>query len=368
MLRNWRKNMMKPKIRNLILCLTDACNYCCDYCYAAGEKTGIKNPCCMMGEEVAEKAVKLAAADGNSFFTVQFTGGEPLINFSLIKFVTELVETEKYPAKLQIQTNASLLTRKKAAYFKEHKIGIGISLDGVGEVNDHHRRTVDGGSAFKETVKALDLLAFMKMEVGMTCVITENNIRHLEKLADFIFYRANILKIGFDLLRKCGRGTALKPASPEDVKTYFSLFYKRMDYLKKLTALSPSVTQLESLKSNLKRNIKEDKIFYHCPAMQGEAAVVTPDGFIYVCPSFMGNSEFLIGDVERGLDLEAVERVQKQMYEAMSVCLHCKSFGFCGGGCFARVAGNGGKKAGEECAMQEAGMEYIENIRKQFKR
>ena len=93
----------KPVIRNLILSLTGQCNYACTYCYAA------YHPEKRMPPDTALKAVDMAGESGQPFI-LQFTGGEPLLEFSLIRAVTEHVEAKGFPAILQLQTNASFMT------------------------------------------------------------------------------------------------------------------------------------------------------------------------------------------------------------------------------------------------------------------
>lgn len=54
--------------------------------------------------------------------TVQFAGGEPLLNWELIEAVTEYVEKQRPGTRLQLQTNGISMDRQKADYIREHKI------------------------------------------------------------------------------------------------------------------------------------------------------------------------------------------------------------------------------------------------------
>ena len=96
-------------IKMLVLSLTGQCNFACRYCYAAEHDRS------MMSPETALAAVKLAAAGGERF-VIQFSGGEPLLNFACLQEVADYVHKEKLPAVLQLQTNGSLLTDKIAKY------------------------------------------------------------------------------------------------------------------------------------------------------------------------------------------------------------------------------------------------------------
>ena len=184
----------KPIIRNLILSLTGKCNYKCVYCYASC------HPEQEMTVETALRAADMAGKSGRPFI-LQFTGGEPLFAFHVLKAVTEYVEQKSYPAILQLQTNCSLMTSEIADYLKEHNIAVGVSLDGRPPVNDSLRKKKDGNSASEATIRGIRLLVAKKIPIGLTCVVTEANVKSLPGIVQMAFYLGNVRQIGFDLLR-----------------------------------------------------------------------------------------------------------------------------------------------------------------------
>ncbi|MBQ9636081.1 MAG: radical SAM protein [Acidaminococcaceae bacterium] len=339
----------KPVIRNLILSLTGQCNYACAYCYAACHPAG------RMPVETALQAVDLAGESGQPFI-LQFTGGEPLLAFSVLQAVTEHVEQKSYPAILQLQTNASLMTGEIADYLKEHKIATGISLDGRPPVNDSLRKMKDGGSASQATIRGIRLLADRKVPIGLTCVVTEANVKMLPGIVQMAYYLGNVRQIGFDLLRCQGRGTGLKPASPQAVTAAMEQCYALAKQLEASTGVHIRFSQLEKI-----RKIVSGKAcaFGQCYAMHGEEAYVTSDGKVYACSSLVGNEAFLLGDVWQGMDPEKTVQVGTLIAAAMKTCNACPHFTACGGGCFTRWWGRDGKAAEEECAMQQVFAKYI---------
>ena len=90
-------------IKMLVLSLTGQCNFVCRYCYAAEHDRS------MMSTSTALAAVKLAAAGGERF-VIQFSGGEPLLNFECLKAVVDYWHQEKNSAGLQLPNNSSFLT------------------------------------------------------------------------------------------------------------------------------------------------------------------------------------------------------------------------------------------------------------------
>ena len=338
----------KPVIRNLILSLTGSCNFACTYCYAA------YHPEMLMPEGTALKAVDMAG-ESRQPFILQFTGGEPLLAFSTIRAVTEYVEAKGYPAILQLQTNASLMTETNAEYLKKHKIAVGVSLDGRPPVNNSLRIMKDGNSASEATVRGIRLLAAKQIPIGLTCVVTDANVKSLNGIVQMAYYLGNVRQIGFDLLRCQGRGASLHPAAPQDVGLAMEQCYALAQQLEKATGIHIRFSQLEKI-----RKIVSGKAcsFGQCYAMHGEEAYVTSDGKIYACSSLVGDPAFLLGNVREGMDLEKTKRVGNFIAEAMQACHECPHLSVCGGGCFTRWQGRAGK-AEEECAMQQTFAKFI---------
>ena len=337
-----------PVIRNLILSLTGTCNYACAYCYAA------YHPEERMPVDTALKATDMAGKSGQPFI-LQFTGGEPLLAFPVIQAVTEHVEAKGYPAIIQLQTNASLMTDAIAEYLKHHKIAVGVSLDGRPPINDSLRKMKNGNSASEATIRGIRLLAAKKIPIGLTCVVTDANVRTLSGVVQMAYYLGNVRQIGFDLLRCQGRGIAQHPAKPQDVAMAVEQCYNLAQQLEIATGIHIRFSQLEKI-----RKIASGKAcsFGQCYAMRGEEAYITSDGKIYACSSLVGNPAFLLGNVWDGMDPEKTKQVGGIVAGAMQVCKECPQLSVCGGGCFARWQGRDGK-AEEECAMQQTFAKFI---------
>lgn len=332
-----------PVIRNLILSLTGACNYACVYCYAAFHPAEAMHP------EIALQAVDLAGRSRQPFI-LQFTGGEPLLAFDVLQRVTERVEECRYPAVLQLQTNASLLTDEIAVYLKQHKIAVGVSLDGRPAVNDSLRKSKEETSASEATIRGIRILAAHKIAIGLTCVVTAVNVKELSGIIQMAYYLGNVRQIGFDLLRCQGRGAGLESASPAEVEEAVREAWALSRIWEKATGIHVRFSQLERM-----RTIASGKAcpFGHCYSMHGEGAYVAADGKIYACSSLVGDPEFLIGDLcGSGFHAERARQVGEKIAAAMQACRTCSLFGVCGGGCFTRWRGRQDGKAGEECAMQ----------------
>lgn len=345
--------MQIPKIKNLVLSLTGQCNFACRYCYAAEHSTE------KMSVETALAAIDLAVSSlpqGESFI-IQFSGGEPLLNFATLQAVVEHVKQNKLPAVLQLQTNASLLTDEIARYLFKNKVAIGVSLDGKPGVNDKLRLTKAGKGATNLILQGLEVLKRNNIACGLTCVVTADNVKELAGIIDMAYFLGNVRKIGFDLLRGQGRGTGLTPPTEAEMLKSMEEVYTRVELLGKLAGYKIQIAQLERVKLLCGESCRQ---FGHCYAMNGEAAFVDATGKIYACSSLVGDADFYIGNVQDGLDLTLVENISRKISESMYFCRECTDFKLCGGGCFARWYGSGERVAyRSECAMKKTSIKKI---------
>ena len=340
--------MLTPKIKNLVLSLTGQCNFACRYCYAAEHNKE------MMSVEIALAAVKMAASslpEGEKFI-IQFSGGEPLLNFKVLHAVVSYVQENKVPAVLQIQTNGSLLSDQIAKYLFKNKVAIGVSLDGKPKVNDKLRLTKDGKGATEQILQGLEVLKRNNIACGITCVVTADNVNELAGIVEMAYFLGNVRRIGFDLLRGQGRGSGLVPPTEIEMAQAMEQVYLRNKLLSKMVGYEIKIAQQERAKLACTEECRE---FGHCYAMNGEAAFVEASGKIYACSSLIGDEEFYIGNVQDGLDVVLVNKVSSKISKSMFFCKECSDFKQCGGGCFARWYGSGEQVAYKsECALKRS--------------
>ena len=94
---------MERRRRLIVLWVTGTCQLSCKYCYATHRSSE------KMEESVAFAALQLFEKEP---LTVQFAGGEPLLNWELIEAVTEYVEKQRPGTRLQLQTNGISMDRR----------------------------------------------------------------------------------------------------------------------------------------------------------------------------------------------------------------------------------------------------------------
>ena len=333
------------KLKLLVMSLTGRCNLACRYCYASEQDPAT------MDWETCRRAIDLAAASGEPF-VLQLSGGEPLLALPLIRELTVYIRAEKIPARLQIQTNGTLLSEETADFLASARFAIGVSLDGRAAANDIARFYPDRRGAWADTVAGIRRLAHRGVGVGITTVVTAENVGTLADIVDVAYFLGNVRKIGFDLLRGQGRGAGQAAASPAAMEAALGAVLAREKELAALTGRHITFTQVAQARAIGAGNICG---FSHCHAMNGASAHVDARGRFYVCSSFVGDERFYIGNTVDGFDEDRLWETAALITRSMAFCSACPDFSACGGACFARWYG--GDRCGAdltECALKRA--------------
>lgn len=316
----------------LILSITGKCNYACTYCYASEHNQSV------MPLEVAIAALNEVSKRSSEPFALQFTGGEPLIYFEQVTQVIDYVKEHNIPAKIQIQTNGSLITPEIAKYLKKNRCGVGVSLDGDPKINCQTRPLLSGRDSTSKTIRGIQILKEHQVACGLTCVITKENVHHLDRIVDVAYYLGNVRKIGFNLLKRQGRGSKSIAPDYQEITEGVEKFFLRLKNIEKMAQMSIDVSQVMRAKSLASG---KSQCFDHCYAMTNQGLFVTPEGEYFACASLADNAEYRLGSISEGiLELDKT-RVANDVKNYMKNCFHCDDLALCGGGCFARWVDKG---------------------------
>lgn len=138
-------DLITRSLNYMILQVTRDCNFDCIYCqYARNTPIERNHSCEQMSLSIAEKAVNFLYDHSKNVNSINigFYGGEPLLNYSLIKKVVEYSQN-KFETKhvgYNITTNGSLLTEESINFLIENDFSLLISLDGPQDIQNRHRR------------------------------------------------------------------------------------------------------------------------------------------------------------------------------------------------------------------------------------
>lgn len=158
-----------PPVNSLMLMMTYACQFACDYCEVRRDPRSMSLP-------VIKQAIDLLLTTSAQQCQLRFWGGEPLLKWENVRravtYAEQRARKAKKAMKFMITTNGYLLDKDKLRYLKQHDFEIMFSLDGDKKVHDRHRRLKNGGGTFKKLSKNLQLLDSAKIPYFVNLVAT----------------------------------------------------------------------------------------------------------------------------------------------------------------------------------------------------
>jgi len=178
--------------------ITRACNLKCVHCYN-------DSGACKASDELSTAEAKGVINDLVQYGvpSVLFSGGEPLMRTDLFELIGYAVERGM---RAVISTNGTLITAEKARQIEQHGVSyVGISLDGIGPVNDKFRGVT---GAFVKTVEGIKNCQDAGVRIGLRLTLTKKNVQDLESLFDF-FESQQIERACFYHFVPSGRGGAM---------------------------------------------------------------------------------------------------------------------------------------------------------------
>lgn len=162
-----------------IFAVTNNCNNCCVYCQAKG--CGKLNN---MTEKVAEAALRRIAETPARSITIEFQGGEPLMNLPVIRYI--VLNARKFMPDKRIQfalvSNLSLMTDEIASFLLEHKVSVSTSLDGYKELHNWNRPAADGSSSFENMLAGKKKLEMVGIKTGAIQTTTAKALAYPGKI------------------------------------------------------------------------------------------------------------------------------------------------------------------------------------------
>ncbi|MBM6969025.1 thioether cross-link-forming SCIFF peptide maturase [Pseudoramibacter alactolyticus] len=327
-------------IKSMCLNVAHDCNLRCAYCFASqGDFNGDRD---LMPLEVGKKAFDFLVTQSKNRHNleVDFFGGEPLMNFQVVKnlvaYGRSLEKEYNKRFNFTMTTNAVLLNDENMRWIDDNMNNVVLSLDGRKAVNDHMRKTVSGGGSFDVIIENIKKMAALREASGKEYYVrgtyTKNN---LDFGKDVEFLAAQ----GF-------RSVSVEPVVTDETKNYAILegdvnrIKSEYDRLA-LAYLDKAARGLDYLFYHFMVNLDAGPCVYKrisgCGAGRDYVAV-TPQGTIYPCHQFVGNADFIMGNVDEGITNPQIkETFMGANLLKKEACRECWCRYFCGGGCHANA-------------------------------
>ncbi|MCH5254462.1 MAG: thioether cross-link-forming SCIFF peptide maturase [Lachnospiraceae bacterium] len=325
-------------VKALCLHIAHDCNLACKYCFAEeGEYHGRR---ALMSFEVGKKALDfLVANSGNRVnLEVDFFGGEPLMNWDVVKRLVEYgrsIEKEHNKKfRFTLTTNGILLNDEILEFVNREMGNLVLSIDGRKAVHDRMRPRRGGQGSYEEVVPKFQKAAKSRNQMNyyVRGTFTRNN-------PDFAEDVKHLADLGFEQI-------SVEPVVAEENADYSLREEDVPALLKEYDKLA-----LEYLK---RRNEGKAFNFFHfmidleggpCVAKRlsgcgsgSEYLAVTPWGDLYPCHQFVGQDKFLMGNVEEGITRPDIrEEFKNCNVYTKEKCRDCFAKFYCSGGCNANA-------------------------------
>ncbi|OAB43500.1 radical SAM protein [Paenibacillus glacialis] len=345
-------------IEQVILELTEKCNLRCKYCIYQEENIGYRNFSKKdVDWETAKKALDYISQNVGESLALTFYGGEPLINFELMRQCIEYSKTIMSDVNISVSftTNLTLVTDEIADYLSSlDKCSVLCSLDGPEKIQDYYRVTVDGSGSFSRAIKGLRRLveAFQDKpnhSLGINSVvcppyslgkIDELNafFKSLEWLPPEVNINCSYVDQGSIDWEQMG---VVKQEidfeefyASEEVSDPLGVWaFATIDNDDGITGMARDISQTKLLRIHNRVITDEPLLGIHmngCCIPGQRRLYVTTEGKFKVCER-MSNSPY-IGDIEHGIDIEAVYRSYFEEYSNKSIkhCSNCWAVRLCG--------------------------------------
>mgnify|MGYP000857875849 FL=1 len=323
-------------IKAMCLNIAHDCNLRCKYCFASTGDFGEGRK--LMSYETGKKAVDFLLQNSGDRVNLEmdFFGGEPLMNFETVKKIVEYARSQEpvYHKKFRftITTNGMLLTDDKIDFINREMSNVVLSIDGRKEVNDRMRPRVDGKGSYDKIIPMYKKLVDQRgeKEYYVRGTYTKYNL----DFSDDVFA---LLDAGFDqisvepVIADAEEPYAITEADlPRIFEEYERLMQKILDYeaTGKKFNFFHFMLDLDQGPCAIKR-------LRGC-GCGNEYVAITPDGDIYPCHQFVGQEEFLMGNVDEGITKpEIAEEFRGCSVYSKESCRTCFARFYCSGGCMA---------------------------------
>lgn len=323
-------------VKALCLHIAHDCNLACRYCFAEeGEYHGRR---ALMSFEVGKKALDfLIANSGNrKNLEVDFFGGEPLMNWQVVK---DLVAYGRSQEKIHhkqfrftLTTNGVLLNDEVMEFCNQEMGNVVLSIDGRKEIHDLMRPFRSGAGSYDLIIPKFQKFADSRNQdkYYVRGTFTRNNL-------DFAADVLHLADLGFQQI-------SMEPvvAAPSE------------DYAIREEDIPVICEQYDILAKEMIKRKKEGRgfnFFHFMIDLTGgpcvykrlsgcgsgtEYLAVTPWGDLYPCHQFVGEESFLLGNVDDGIVRKDIcEEFKNCNVYAKEKCQECFSRFYCSGGCAA---------------------------------
>ncbi|WP_024832119.1 radical SAM/SPASM domain-containing protein [Ruminiclostridium josui] len=360
-----------PSPQLCILHVSNICNLSCKYCYAHTDKSEKST----MSLDVMQKSIDRFMELPTNSLTIEFHGGEPLMQYRKIALACEYANNlkNKYNKSVTfaMQSNMTFLNDEILDMLKKYKILIRISLDGLKDMNDNYRVDKEGRGSFDKIVNNTQTLVKNGIRPEVVSVVTKKNVDYLREIFEF-FSSINLKRVRLMPFWVQGMGKEIDDdvVEPEYLADkYLELIAWIADHNRKIEDRNDHIKMLVLSKElEALHTFKRSFMCLRCPCGAGINMVdVSINGDIYPCEEMNEIAEFKIGNIRTHsiMDVLNNSKVVKELSERnpdnIEDCSVCAWKRHCQSGCANKNYQNFGsfETKSEKCQFYK---KYFENL------
>ncbi len=341
-----------------IIVVTLRCNHNCVYCHASAQDMNRAD--LDMDQATAEKAIDKIFQSPSRFIAIEFQGGEPLVNWPIVKFIIEKAKQKNKKAKKDLQirlvSNFDFMTEQRFKYLLDNKVSFCLSLDGPEKLHNQNRPVREaikqGGSNYQSIVswvkKFNALYPRLKnkgyiFRIAGRVTVSRASLSQAKQIVD------EYLKLGFDgfylhHLNPFGFSKESQNKIGYSAEEYINFYRKALDYIIQLNLKGKKFK--ERMAVTFLTKILTDRDPNHldyrspCGAGIGQLAY-NYNGDVYTCDegrmlSMMGDESFRLGNLAENSYQEIVgSPVTRTLcaascLEGVAGCSDCAYKPYCG--------------------------------------
>lgn len=329
----YAKYSVASPVKAMCLNIAHDCQLRCKYCFASTGDFGKGRK--LMSFETGKHAIDflLEKSGDRQNLELDFFGGEPLMNFKVVKQIVEYARSREaeYGKKFRftITTNGLLLDDEKIEFINKEMSNVVLSIDGRKSVNDYFRVLPNGQGCYDMILPKYKKLVEGRgdKEYYVRGTFTNKNLDFSEDV--FALYEAGFDQISIEPVVGEGDEYALTEKElPAVFKEYEVLAQKILD--------------------NEKKGGKFNFFHFMIDLDQGPCAIkrlrgcgcgndyvaITPDGDIFPCHQFVGIDEYKMGNIDEGTFNQEMKAdfANCHVYSKPD-CRKCWAKFYCSGGC-----------------------------------
>lgn len=298
---------------NIELAITDRCNLGCKYCY-------VKNRNNTMTKDTLLRCIPKIHQYMQTFkddtYSISYFGGEPLMNFDLIKFAYEIFSRDPKCKYQTIISNGTLVNYEIYSWIKSHNIGFSWSFDGLNSNSSRPLLPIKENNDIKNVI---DIFKRYKKELldisgySAHVMIYPENVQDVCKNFEYLLSEWDLKNIGFTLVRDDVWNNSSINILKSEIKKLRLLYTK---ILKNNLTNNISIGLFDNWINEIYLGLKGLKFTNMCFAGCNGLGI-SPDGEVYGCQRFASNKQFKLSEYDLG---NIAKNVNQESYEKCKSC------------------------------------------------